>query len=383
MTSKNYVEIASKIALDAFDRDEGNGVGIEYGEYDLTQQEFVDEIMPQLITKEIIGDEYSLEEDECSVTTNWDYLQYIDEENIELWADNEEDMEWQEVYYEKLSDYRDKFLNNSNEFKKEDKFKDKFTGPYEAELTNYLLASNKAMVFAIVETLDEYYEDLEKLLRDLNRLEIREGSPASPFKPYPSGSQVELKDGKNLPEWDVYPLKYGTCIKVELDGFGEVPYDTRDLIGLEIMAGMPEKTNNPYYPKSAQDLADHLPLTVNQEANFVKLKANIEDLSLDQIPDFDKCTKLFQFKEELTKFYVYEILSDLDYSYCDMLAQNDGYGWEIVSEMLANDEDEEAKIVEKLYRDIDWLEPNVMEELFNNRENLIDYLKDQEEDYDI
>lgn len=234
-----------------------------------------------------------------------------------------------------------------------------------------------------VETLDEYHEDLEKLLRDLNRLGIRAGSPESPSKPYPSGSQVELKDGKNLPKWDVYPLKNGTCIKVELDGFGEVPYDTRDLIGLEIMASMPEKTNNPYYPKSALDLADHLPLTINQEANFATLQANIEDLSLDQIPDFDKCKKLDEFKEELTKFYVYEILSDFEYSYCDILAQNDGYGWEIVSDMLANDVYEEAEIVEKLYRDIDWLEPSVMEELFNNRENLIDYFKEQEEDYDM
>lgn len=112
---------------------------------------------------------------------------------------------------------------------------------------------------------------------------------------------------------------------------------------------------------SAQDLADHLPLTINQDANLETLQANIEDISLAQLPDFGKCNTLEKFKDELTKFYI----------------------WEIVSDLVGNNIYEEAKIVTKVYQQQNWLAPNVMEELFNNRENLIDYLKEKEEDYDM
>lgn len=130
-------------------------------------------------------------------------------------------------------------------------------------------------------------------------------------------------------------------------------------------------------------MADHLPLTINQDANLETLQANIEDISLAQLPDFGKCNTLEKFKDELTKFYIWEIIGDFQFGYCNLLAQNDGYGWEIVSDLVGNNIYEEAKIVTKVYQQQNWLAPNVMEELFNNRENLIDYLKEKEEDYDM
>lgn len=381
MTSKNYVEIASKIALDAFDQDEGNGTSLSIEDYGITPEEFIKHVEPNL--PEGINDEGYDNGDEYYAQCDWKYLD-INEENIDFWEDEEN--EYHEFYYEKLKGYRDVLLD-SHEYSYELKNKlmiysnseeINVAGPNEAKLINYMKVTNVSTVLATLDTLVYYYEDIEKVLQ-----ELRTVMDVEDLKSYPSGSQVKLKDGKNLPKYDVYQLTHNTFLKVELDGLGETRSDSIDEIEWEVTTTMPKKTPNPYYPKSAQDLADHLPLTINQDANLETLQANIEDISFDQLPDFDKCNTFEKFKDDLTKFYIWDIIGNFQFPYCNLLAEDNGYGWEIVSDLVGNDIYEEGKIVEKVYQEQNWLDPNVMKELFNNRENLIDYLKEQEEDYDI
>lgn len=383
MTSKNYVEIASKIALDAFDQDEGNGTSLSIEDYGLTPEEFVKHVEPNL--PEGINDECYDNGDEYYAQCDWQYLD-INEENIVFWSESSNDANQEIVFYEHLSTIRNELINSKdyqynldgNNMVYDNGKTIQVSGPNEAKLINYMEVSDKARDFALVITLVDYYENLDKVLQ-----ELRTVMDVEDLKPYPSGSQVKLKDGKNLPKYDVYQLTHNTFLKVELDGLGETRSDSIDEIEWEVRTTMPEKTPNPYYPKSAQDLADHLPLTINQDANLETLQANIEDISFDQHPDFDKCNTFEKFKDELTKFYIWDIIGDFQFTYCNLLAEDNGYGWEIVSNLVGNDIYEEGKIVEKVYQEQNWLDPNVMEELFNNRENLIDFLKEKEEDYDI
>lgn len=110
MTSKNYVEIASKIALDIFYNDIGYGYDIDIADYGINSYEFNEFVFPN-IPEEAYNDSY--EEDGSFYAQGWfEYLYAIDEDAVYDVLDPENaELELKKI--REIEEYRDSLLDSS------------------------------------------------------------------------------------------------------------------------------------------------------------------------------------------------------------------------------------------------------------------------------
>lgn len=146
---KNYTEIASQMALDAFYNDEGNGTSLSIEDYGITPEEFVKYVEPNL--PEGINDEGYDNGDEYYAQCDWKYLD-INEENIEFWSESSNDTSLEIEFYQELSKTRNDWMNykafeykldGSNMVYNNGKTI-QVSGPNEAKLINYMEISELA-----------------------------------------------------------------------------------------------------------------------------------------------------------------------------------------------------------------------------------------------